>query len=52
LSSCASPWKCRASNPAFSWRSWNNIFHPVLLWTVIFFWPCFLFVFPLQCMNQ
>jgi hypothetical protein len=21
LSSCASPWKCRASNPAFSWRS-------------------------------
>jgi hypothetical protein len=28
LASLPSPWKCRASSPASSWGSQNNIFHP------------------------
>ncbi len=48
----ASPLKCRASSPVFSWGSSNSISLQEFPLTTIFFSPCFWFAYRLPCEKR
>ncbi len=47
LTCFVSPWKCKASGPAFSWGNSNSIFLQESVQTWISFWQCFWYVYRL-----